>query len=245
MNLLLTGEIQDYDGVDLHIKARLDDPKLMKNKDMKYCEIIVSDRRQITTLQRNKIFALIKDITHYTSGLENKQEAFYETLTAMQLNYIIDLTDSEEIRSKLTYNYCQLCGIDMFSLSKRTENTIDRTTASGFIDWLVELCVKNRIPCNDTLLNCCENQQKYLYICVRNKTCCICGKSAKVYSYGKKGEKGGQIVQALCEHHYNELTKTGYEVFNKKYCISWVKINKNSIKREKEVMEWQHQVRQD
>lgn len=81
--------------------------------------------------------------------------AFNETLRSMQLNYLI-ATTPDNVRRQLTQHYCRLAGIDLFSLASRSDNTIDMTTARDFIDWLVELCVENGIPCMDTLLNRCE-----------------------------------------------------------------------------------------
>ena len=123
---------------------------------------------KITPEQRRKIFALVHDITAFISG-ETTRNEIRSTLRAMQLNYLIDVADSEAVRFALTDNYCRLQGIDLFSLSPSNENCASRELASDFIDWLVNLCVENAIPCMDTLLNRCEDVERYVYACVANR----------------------------------------------------------------------------
>lgn len=239
MSIILQGKIKEVDSSGIMAFAEFTDIQKLIDQRISDCEIILSDGRQISPQQRNKIFALIRDITRHVSGWDTKKTAFNEMLTAMQLNYIIDLADKEEIRYQLTYNYCQLAGIDVFSLRNRSEDTIDMTTARDFIDWLVELCVEHGIPCSDTLLNRCEDQQRYLYACVMNRVCCICGKPADIHEYdivgmGRNREEIhhlGQRVQPLCRIHHQEVGNIGQKAFDARYHVSWVKLDEKACEK--------------
>ena len=67
------------------------------------------------------------------SGFAYRDRVFHETLCALQLQYIIDTTDSEEVRYSLTQRFCDLMDIPLFSLSPKNENCADMTTAREFL----------------------------------------------------------------------------------------------------------------
>lgn len=235
---MIRGYIQGYDGQALTIIAPFQEEELLERRNITECEIYLHDGREISPAQRNKIFALIGDITEWVSGFDKKKLAFQETLAAMQLNYLIAVTP-ENVRRQLTQNYCRLCGIDLFSLSSRTPETIDMTTAKDFIDWLVELCVENGIPCIDTLLNRCEDIGRYLYACVANRRCAICGEKAEIHEYDRVGvgrsrrklHHEGQRVQPLCRKHHREVDDIGQETFDRKYHMEWVRLDSHLCER--------------
>ena len=181
----MTGFIKDFDGEALTVIVPFSDGNLLSRQGITECEVQLCDGRQLSPIQRNKIFALVADIADFAAGIRYDSKARKswrdEMLRSLQLDYILDICDREEVRRKLTENYCQLMNIDLFSLANRSHDTIDMTTARDFIDWLVELCVMHGIPCQDTLLNRCEDQARYLYACVMNRRCCICGKKADIH----------------------------------------------------------------
>lgn len=206
--------------------------RLIERQHITQCEVIFRDGREISPTQRNKIFALISDITEYVSGFDKKKMAYNETLRQMQLCYLID-TSTESVRRQLTMNYCMLQSVDIFSLASKTACTIDMTTAYDFIDWLVELCVVHGIPCQDTLLNRCEDIGRYLYACVINRRCCICGGKADIHEYERVGmgrnrkkiHHSGQKVQPLCRKHHCEVDNLGQQSFDNKYNVTWVQLD--------------------
>ena len=200
----------------------------------------------ITPEQRRKVFALMRDITAYCSGITDRNE-IRSTLRAMQLNYLIDLADSEAVRFALTDNYCRLQGIDLFSLSPSNENCASRELASDFIDWLVNLCVENAIPCMDTLLNRCEDVERYVYACVANRRCAICGKKADIHEVdtvgmGRNRSKighVGQLVEPLCRDHHQEAGEIGQKSFDELYHLSPIRLDENLC----EVLGWRKKSR--
>ena len=233
----MLGYIKDYDGEALTVIVPFSGGELLRRQGITECEVDLCDGRQLSPEQRNKIFALVADIADYAAGIrydpKTRKSWRDETLRSLQLDYILDICDREEVRRKLTENYCRLSGIDLFSLAARSPDTIDMTTARDFIDWLVELCVVHGVPCQDTLLNRCEDQQRYLYACVMNRRCCICGKKADIHEYDRVGRgrnrrkihHSGQRVQPLCRQHHQEVDNIGQKTFDEKYRVSWVRLD--------------------
>ena len=233
----MTGFIKDFDGEALTVIVPFSNGNLLSVQGITECEVQLCDGRQLSPIQRNKIFALVADIADFAAGIRYDSKARKswrdEMLRSLQLDYILDICDREEVRRKLTENYCQLMNIDLFSLANRSPDTIDMTTARDFIDWLVELCVVHGIPCQDTLLNRCEDQARYLYACVMNRRCCICGKKADIHEYDRVGSgrnrrkisHSGQRVQPLCRIHHQESDNIGQKTFDEKYKLSWVRLD--------------------
>ena len=229
----LNGYIQGYDGESVTAVALFPSGAyLLEKQDITECDIILHDGREISPLQRSKIFALVSDITEYVSGYDKKKMAYNETLRQMQLNYLIDISP-EEVRRQLTVSYCMLQNVDVFSLAGHSENTVDMSTARDFIDWLVELCIIHGIPCRDTLLNRCEDVGRYMYACVMNRRCCICGKKADIHEVehvgsGRNRRKishSGQLVEPLCRVHHNEVGDIGQRSFDEKYHIEAIRLD--------------------
>lgn len=195
----------------------------------------------ITPEQRRKIFALLHDITAFISGETSGNEIRF-TLSSMQILYLMDATDEESVRFALTDNYCRLQGVDLFSLSTKNENCASRELASDFIDWLVNLCVENAIPCMDTLLNRCEDVERYVYACVANRRCAICGKKADIHEVetvgmGRNRSKighVGQLVEPLCRGHNQEAGEIGQKSFDELYHLSPIRLDENLC----EVLGW-------
>ena len=192
----------------------------------------------ITPEQRRKTFALMRDITAFISG-ESSRNEIRSTLRAMQLNYLIDVADSEAVRFALTDNYCRLQGIDLFSLSPSNENCASKELASDFIDWLVNLCVENAIPCMDTLLNRCEDIGRYIYACVLHKRCAICGRKADIHEVetvgmGRNRRKighVGQLVEPLCREHHDECGRIGQKSFDELYHMQAIRLDDKLCER--------------
>ena len=196
-------------------------------------ELTLIDGRMVSPQQRRKIFSLIHDIADYISGGGNSRNEIRSTLRAMQLNYLIDVADSEAVRFALTDNYCRLQGIDLFSLSPSNENCASKELASDFIDWLVNLCVENAIPCMDTLLNRCEDIERYIYACVLHKRCAICGRKADIHEVetvgmGRNRRKighVGQLVEPICREHHDECGRIGQKSFDELYHMQAIRLD--------------------
>lgn len=207
----------------------------LEEQAISQCEVILKDGRSITPQQRRKIFATIRDISEFISGYSEKRNVISETLCAMELNYLIDLSDSESVRFALTNQYCALSGIDLFSLSDKSNNSIDCTTASDFIDWLINICIENAIPCSESLLNRAEDIGRYVYACLANRRCAICGAKADIHHVDQVGMgrnrreivHEGMDVLPLCRIHHTEAHTIGKNTFMEKYHLQGVKLDKH------------------
>ena len=202
----------------------------------------------ITPEQRRKIFALVRDTTEYISGFATRNE-IRSTLQAMKLQYLMDTADEESVRFVLTDNYCRLQSIDLFSLSPNSENCASRELASDFIDWLVNLCVENAIPCMDTLLNRCEDVDRYVYACVANRRCAICGRKADIHEVETVGSGRnrskighvGQLVEPLCREHHQEVGDIGQKSFDDKYHLQGIRLDDHLC----EILRWKKNAKKE
>ncbi len=230
--MFLTGYIHEMDEQSITIVAPFNYPYLLAKREVTEVEIKICDGRKISPRQKNKIFAMIRDITRFVNGCysDSKRKILEnETLRQMQLNYLIDVSDSEEIRYQLTQNYCNLINTDLFSLSN-----IDMTTARGFISYLIELCLQFDIPCQDTLLNRCEDVEEYVYLCLKHKKCCITGEKCELHHVDAVGSgrdrktiiHEGMRVLPLNRIMHNKIHSMGNAEFCKLYHVEPIKLDK-------------------
>jgi hypothetical protein len=208
------GHIVDIDeGGTATIKAVL--PNIFHACDRKYdsVEIILPDGRRISPEQRRKCYALIGEIAEYVDGVRNA-ETIDDTKSMMKWEFILHRMESQERQ--------------LFSLSN-----CDVTTARNFIDYLVWFCVKNDIPMKISPLEYCEDIAKYIYACLVNKKCCICGKPADLHHVQSVGSQGyrdkinhiGLDALPLCREHHTASHAKGQIEFMKKYHLQPIKID--------------------
>jgi hypothetical protein len=203
----MIGRVVDYNGATLTIKAPYNDTQGFIKKNITACEIRLDDGRSISADQRKKIYAVLKDISLYTG-------------------YVPD-----EIKAVMKYEYIARTGCDYFSLSDT-----DMTTANGFLEFLIEWCVEQDIPCGD-LLEKSPDVSRYLYCCLANKKCCLCGKKADLHhteaiGMGRNRKEIAHIgipAESLCRHHHGEA-HLSQAAFDAKYHIYGIRIDENIAK---------------
>ena len=248
----MKGYITDYDSNTdtLHIAVPLHGGiDILNEKVSDEVEVALTPSALISPQQRRKVFSLIREITDYISGGGNSRNEIRSTLQEMKLQYLTDTADDEDIRFVLTDNYCRLQGIDLFSLSPNNENCASRELASDFIEWLVNLCVENAIPCMDTLLNRTEDVQRYVYACVANRRCAICGRKADIHEVETVGSGRnrnkighvGQLVEPLCREHHQEVGTMGQKSFDEKYHMQGIRLDEHLC----EILRWQKNARKE
>lgn len=231
--MLVRGFVSGYDGETLTICVPFKDSDLLQHQGITECEVRLVDGRTITPAQRRKIFAMVRDIADWATWAKDKRQ-YREVLRQLQLLYLIDTTDNEAVRKQLEYHYCELLDINLFSLSN-----CDVSTARDFISYLIDLAVEHNIPCRDSLLNRCEDIEQYLYSCVANRRCAICGQKADIHEVEHVGmgrnrrqiHHLGQLVQPLCRQHHAEVDQIGQASFDKKYHITGIRLDENLCKK--------------
>ncbi len=146
-------------------------------------EVRIDDGRSLSSEQRKKIFAIIRDISLW-SGHE-----------------------PEFIRRYLTWDFCSNKGYEWFSLSD-----VSMTVAKEFISFLIDFCFYWSVPTMDSLLNETDDISQYLYSCLEHRKCAICNKRAQVHHVDRigMGRDREKIVHlglnaiALCGKHHTE-----------------------------------------
>ena len=156
----LPGYIQDYDGQALTLVVPFSDAEYLTTHGVTECSVRVEDGRRISAVQRRKIYALLRDIADWTG---------YEP---------------QELKELMKYDFLSQCedGTQYFSLSDT-----DMTTARNFITYLIDFCVTHAVPCKVSLLQQCEDIERYVYACVAHRRCAICGQKAEIHEVERVG----------------------------------------------------------
>lgn len=196
-------------------------PKKVANKIIKYrhcgkiyADLLIDDKRRITDKQRRKIYALIGDISKYTGH------------------------DPEWLKKFFKFDFIKYVDVEYFSLSRRKNNAASITVARLFINYLIDFILKENIPLTEIALDRTEDIDAYLYLTVKYRKCCICGKSAELHHVNAIGmgrdrnkiDDSNLEKMALCRKHHTEAHKIGVETFNKKYHIYGIKVNELEYK---------------
>ena len=181
----------------------------------KYNDVDVgfNDGRRISNIQRRKCFSIIGEIAEYVEG--------YRTVQTIE-------DTKEMLKMEFVFHRLQAMERKMFSLSD-----VSMSTASEFIDFLIQFCVKNDIPMKISPLEYCEDISKYVYACMINKRCCICGKPADLHHVQSVGSQGyrdkinhiGLEALPLCREHHISLHSMGNKEFMKQYHLEPIKID--------------------
>lgn len=132
-------------------------------------EVRIDDGRCITSDQRRKIYATLRDIADWSGDVPDSVKAYFK------------------------WSFCGDRQHEDFSLSD-----VDRETASEFLTYLIDFCIQNGVPCSDPLWDRCEDVERYMYACVMTRTCCITGKkNAQIHHVDRVGM--GRNRNTICQ----------------------------------------------
>ena len=121
--MVIQGNITGYDGKQLTIAAPLADEYLLVKRNIRECEIRLTDGRAISANQRKAIYATLRDISLWTG-------------------YVPD-----ETKAIMKYDFIASTGAGEFSLSDT-----DMTTANEFLNHLLDFCLFHSIPLSDKII---------------------------------------------------------------------------------------------
>jgi hypothetical protein len=208
------GHIVDIDeGGTATIKAVL--PNIFHACDRKYdsVEIILPDGRRISPEQRRHCYILISEIAEFVEGYRTA-ETIEDTKQMLKLEFMVRRMEDIERR--------------MFSLSDTS-----MTVAREFITFLIDFIIRHDIPTKVSLLEHCEDVDRYVYSCLVNKRCCICGKPADLHhvdAIGMGNDRDevihiGRDALPLCRDHHVHLHEMGNKDFMKNYHLEPIKID--------------------
>lgn len=202
--MIVTGYVYEYDEEMLTIIAPFAEGYLLDKRQITGCEIRLDDGRTISADQRKKTYATMRDIADYTGYT------------------------AEQVKSLWKYDFIAITGHDYFSLSD-----VDMTTASEFLEFLIEFCLEHDIPTKDSLLERSPDTSRYLYACLVYKRCAICGRPADLHHVDHVGMGRnrkeimhlGMRAEALCREHHTECHTIGQKTFDEKYHIYGIKLD--------------------
>ena len=117
-------------------------------------------------------------------------------------------------------------------------STATVTKARAFISMLIDIIVEYGIPTKEPLALLCEDVQKYVYACLINKKCAVCGRKAELHHQDTVGmgynrdeiNHIGKLCLPLCRVHHNAAHSNGLEIFATAHHLTPIPIDKRIAK---------------
>lgn len=102
-----------------------------------------------------------------------------------------------------------------------------------FINWLIDFCLLYNIYTGVPMYQLANDIPKYVWACLMNKRCAVCGKHAELHHYDAVGAGRnrkeichiGMRALPLCRAHHVEIHRIGRETFCKQYFLEPVRID--------------------
>lgn len=176
--------------------------------------VIWQDNRHITPEQRRKAWALMTEIAAFQG--QDKEDTYAEQRSAFTLKHLETLQDG------------------LFHLSTATV-----TTARAYITMLVEIIIEYGIPTKEPLYGLCDDIERYVYACLMNKKCAVCGKKTELHHVQAVGmgrnrreiDHIGMQALPLCREHHEEAHRIGNPAFLERYHLVPIPIDERIAKK--------------
>ena len=115
-----------------------------------------------------------------------------------------------------------------FSLSN-----CDMTTARLFITYLIDFCLLHGVDVGEPLYQLSEDIPRYVWACLMNKRCAVCGRNADLHHCDVVGMGRdrmeichiGMRALPLCREHHTEIHRIGRETFLRRYILEPVRVD--------------------
>lgn len=179
-------------------------------------EVLVywQDSRARTLEQIRKAWALMGEIAEYQG--QGKDDVYREQSTAFSLKHL------------------EILQGELFHLSTATVST-----ARAFINLLIEIILEYGIPTKEPLYGLCDDIPRYVYACLMNKKCAVCGKKTELHHVDAVGmgrnrreiDHIGMRCLPLCREHHEEAHRIGETAFQEKYHLLPIKIDQKIAKK--------------
>ncbi|WP_311194384.1 putative HNHc nuclease [Selenomonas noxia] len=170
------------------------------------------DKRRISTQQRKKAYVLISYIAAWWG---------YTPLECMkEMLKLMFVGEAETLRRSFSLSNC------------------DMTTARLFITYLIDFCLLHGVDVGEPLYQLSEDIPRYVWACLMNKRCAVCGRKAELHHVDAVGMGRnrkeichiGMRALPLCREHHTEIHAVGREDFLKRYILEPVKIDERIAK---------------
>jgi len=161
-------------------------------------ELRIDDSRRVTSKQRRKYWATIRDISWW------------------------NFDDAEENHFWLKYMYCTAKGIDSFSMSDCSVSL-----ARDYITFILDFCLAWDVPLSQPLLGRTDDINTMLYLALQHEKCVLCGRKGEQHHWDAIGmghdrrtfDDSEHRKISLCREHHTEAHKRGRDSFAKKYHV--------------------------
>lgn len=171
---------------------------MLLRKEIKNAEMRFDDGRHISAEQRRKAYATIRDIADYTGYFPEEQKEWLKYL------HIINT------------------GCDYFSLSDCTMDT-----AREFINTILEYAISEGIPLSENAIERTDDIGRYLYYCIMNRKCAVCGRPGEIHHEDaigmgndrRKLDDSGHRKICLCREHHTIAHQMGVKRFREMYKV--------------------------
>lgn len=167
-------------------------------KRMYKCGLWLEDGRHITAQQRKKIYATIRDISNYTGYLPQEQKEW------------------------LKYLHIERTGCQYFSLSNCSIET-----AREYINTMLDYALEQGVQLTDFAINRTDDIGRYLYACIKNRRCCICGRRGEIHHVDTIGmgadrrrvDDRNKRKICLCREHHTMAHTIGMTAVEERYKV--------------------------
>lgn len=171
-------------------------------KRIKDCMVWLDDGRHISAEQRKKAYATINDIADFTGYLP------------------------EEMKERLKVEHIIRTGCKEFSLSDCTMDT-----AREFINTMLDLALEMSVPLRDFGGNRTDDIDHYLWACLKNRKCAVCGRTGEIHHVDAIGmgndrtevDDSDSRKICLCRIHHTEAHTVGMAEFEERYRVYGIK----------------------
>lgn len=198
----IEGKIVNYDERRrvVLIEAPYDDFARMCRREYDKVIITLPDSRPLSDKQRRSCYAMIREIADWSG---DTTESIKEVLKLdFWCGELLEMADT------------------LFSLSNAPMSVV-----AAFQSWLARFIVRNDVPTRKPMLDYVDDIDDYVYACLVNKKCPICGKKADLHHLEAVGMgrdrdtiiHEGMEVMPLCREHHTEIHTIGRDTFMRKY----------------------------
>lgn len=177
--------------------------------------IEVHDPRYISRQQQKLIHAIIYDIAIYSEGYCDEVSKTYWKNYFKQV-----LIDNELLDRHISLANCEM------------------TEANLLIDFILEFTFKNNISLRYETVKDYDDLERWQYMSIKYRKCCICGLKAEIEHYETIGmgnnrktlDDSNHLKMALCRSHHIEIHSMPKEKFCTKYHVKPIRLNESQVK---------------
>lgn len=184
------------------------------HRNVKEAYIDLIDSRPLSDKQRRMCYALIGAIAEWSGSTTE------EVKTAFKLEFWAERVDTLADR--------------IFSLSNAPMSLV-----AEFQRFLIEFILSNDVPLKFPLREYVDDIEHYVYMCLINKKCAVCGRRADLHHIDAVGmgndrtqvQHLGREAMSLCREHHEEIHAIGRKDFLAKYHLEGgIPIDKTILK---------------